>query len=51
MGNSLVVQWLRFHAFIAGGTSSIPGWGIKIPHAAWCGQKKTQQTISDFLSL
>ena len=39
MGNSLVVQWLRFHAFIAGGTSSIPGWGTKIPHAAWCGQK------------
>ena len=49
MGNSLVVQWLRFHAFIAGGTSSIPGWGTKIPHAAWCGQKKKKQTISDFL--
>ena len=22
----------------AGGMGSIPGWGIKIPHAAWCGQ-------------
>ena len=21
------------------GTGSIPGWGTKIPHAKWCGQK------------
>ena len=28
--NSLVVQWLGFHAFTAEGVSSIPGWGTKI---------------------
>ena len=26
-------------ASTAGGTAQIPGQGIKIPHAAWCGQK------------
>ena len=25
-GNSLVIQWLRFHASIAGGMGLIPGW-------------------------
>ena len=39
-GTSLVVQWLRLHASNAGGTGSIPGWGTKIPHALWSGQKK-----------
>ena len=24
---------------LAGGMGSIPGWGTKIPHVAWCGQK------------
>ena len=33
MGTSLVVQWLRFHASIAGGTGLIPGWGTKITYA------------------
>ena len=33
---SLAVQWLRLCASIAGGTGSIPGWEIKISHAAWC---------------
>ena len=37
---SLEVQWLRLHAPNAGGTGSNPGRGTKIPHAAWCGQKK-----------
>ena len=23
----------------SGGVRSIPGWGTKIPHASWCGQK------------
>ena len=32
-GTSLVVQWLRLHAFNAGDTGSIPGQGTKIPHA------------------
>ena len=30
VGNSLVVQWLRLHAFAARNTGSVPGWGIKI---------------------
>ena len=34
-GTSLVVQWLGLHAFIAGGTSSIPCWGTKM-HAHVC---------------
>ena len=33
-GTSLVVQWLRLCASIAGGMGLIPGWGNKIPHAA-----------------
>ena len=37
---SLVVQWLRLCASMAGGTGLIPGWGTKIPHAAWHSQKK-----------
>ena len=37
---SLAVQWLRLHASTAGGTGLTPGWGNKIPHAAWHGQKK-----------
>ena len=34
-----MVQWLRLHASNARGVGSIPGWGIKIPHAAQRGQK------------
>ena len=30
-GTSPVVQWLRLHASIAGGMSSISGWETKIP--------------------
>ena len=39
-GNSLVVQWLRLHAFTAEGPGSIPGQGTRIPQAAWHGQEK-----------
>ena len=40
-GTSLVVQWWGLHAPNAGGTGSIPGPGIKIPHAAqWPNGKK-----------
>ena len=35
----LAVHWLRLHASNAGAAGSIPGWGTKIPHAAWRGQK------------
>ena len=38
-GPSLVVQWLRFHAYSAGGTGLNFGWGTKIPHALWHSQK------------
>ena len=36
----LAVQWLRLHAPNAGGPSSIPGQGTKIPQATWCTQNK-----------
>ena len=32
--NSLVIQWLRLHAFTAKGPGSVPGGGSKIPQAA-----------------
>ena len=38
-GTSLTVQWLRLQASTAGGESSIPGRGTKIPHAEKHGQK------------
>ena len=43
MGNSLAVQWLGLCASTEGGTGSIPGWGTKIPHAAWRSQKKKKK--------
>ena len=39
-GASLVVQWLRHHASSAGGTSSIPGQGTKIPPGTKSERKK-----------
>ena len=41
--NSLVVQWLGLRASTAKGRGLIPGWGTKIPQAAWCGQKKKKK--------
>ena len=38
-GTSPVVQWLRLCTSNARGTSLIPGWGTKIPHAVQYGQK------------
>ena len=46
---SLVVQRLRLHASTVGGTGSIPGWGTKILHAAWCSQKKKNELIKQSL--
>ena len=37
-GNYLVVQWLELYTLTAKGPGSVPGWGIKIPQAAQCGQ-------------
>ena len=45
LGTSLAVQWLRLHASTAGGTSSIPGRGTKIPHAASHGQKNNKNKV------
>ena len=39
LGDSLVVQWLGFHAFTAEGLGSIPGWGTKIPQTVQHSQK------------
>ena len=41
VGTFLVVQWLRLHVSNAGGVEGLnPGWGTKILHAGWCGQKE-----------
>ena len=45
MGNSLVVQWLRFHACNAGRASLIPGWGTR--DASRCGQTKSYVHIQE----
>ena len=39
VGKSPASQGLGLCAFTAKGPGSIPGWGTKIPQAAWCGQK------------
>ena len=41
---SLLVQWLRLYTSNAEAVGSIPGQETKIPHAAWCGQKKKKKT-------
>ena len=35
----LMVQWLRFHAFNARGTGSIPGHRINVPHVTCCSRE------------
>ena len=39
-GNSPAVQWLGYHSLTAEGLGSTPGWGTKIPQAAWSSQKQ-----------
>ena len=46
IGTSLAVQWLKLCASIAGGMGSISGWGTKILHAAWRGQKSQYPMIN-----
>ena len=46
VGTSLVVQWLRLHAYNAGNVGSIPGWGIKIIHACGTAKKKQERERS-----
>lgn len=40
LGAYLVVQWLGFLTFTAGGTGYIPGLGTGILHDVQCGQNK-----------
>ena len=42
-GNSLVVQWIRLCASTAEDWGWIPGWGTRIPHAAWHGREKKKK--------
>ena len=44
---SLVVQWLKLHAFNAGSTGSIPDWGTKIPHAMRQKEKEKYEIVVD----
>ena len=46
-GTSLVVQWLRLRTSTAGASGSIPGWGTKIPHAAWYGQQNKTKKLCE----
>ena len=39
-GTSLAVQWFRLHAPSSRRTGSIPGWGTKNLHVAWCSRNK-----------
>ena len=50
---SLAVQWLRLHASNPKDPSLLPGWGTKIPHAIWQGQKRKKKShlLLDFLVL
>ena len=43
---------IRLHTSNGGDEGSIPGQGIKIPHAAWCGQKRKNKMgkLTDFCS-
>ena len=43
-GNFLAVQWLGLFTFTAVGLGSVPGWGAKIPQAAWHSQKRRKKT-------
>jgi len=34
-----MVQRIRLHAYTTEGMGLMSGWGTKIPHILWCGQK------------
>ena len=48
-GTPLLVQWLRLCASNAGDVGLIPGWGTKISHAMWHGQKKKKEKKDIYL--
>ena len=41
--SSLMIQWLRLQAPTAGGTDSIPGWGIRIRMLCDVAKKKKER--------
>ena len=41
-----MVQWLKFDASTARGSSLIPGQGAEIPHITWLMQNKKKITVS-----
>ena len=47
-GTSLPVQCLRLRASTVGAPGLIPGWGTKIPHTAWCGQKVGKKKSANY---
>ena len=47
-GTSLVVQWLRLCPSTAGGMSSIPAQGTKIPHATWWPKQTNKQNADSY---
>ena len=44
-GTSLIVQGLTLCSCNAENAGSIPGWGIKIPHATWPKNRKKKKYI------
>ena len=50
-GASPAVLQSSLHPSTAGGINSIPGQGIKIPHASWCSQTKTKNQLEENRSL
>ena len=42
-GSSLVVQCLGLCTSTAGDMGPIPGWGTKVPHTMWRGERMNQQ--------
>ena len=46
-----MVQWLRLRTSSARGAGSIPGRGMKIPHATWCCQKMEGKILEDMPTL
>ena len=49
MGNFPGSPVVKTPRFTAGGAGSISGWGMEIPHAACCGQKKKKAKMVNFM--
>ena len=40
-----MVQRIRLHAYTTEGMGLMSGWGTKIPHILWCGQKLKKKKV------